>query len=145
MALSNPVEWVLVFHLAGMVLWIGGLIFAMTVAGAAALPSSATPGARETRAALAQKAMRGLAHPGAGLMVITGGLLLWLIPGVLTQAWLHAKLTLVVILIAFDLLLTVRLRRMPSQEISPSQLGMFQGVITLLFLLILVLVLVKPF
>lgn len=143
MNIANPIAWVLVFHLAGMVLWIGGLIFAMAAIGMAT-PNDEAP-LRLQRARFAQKGMRAFAHPGAALMVITGVILILLIPGIMTQAWLHAKLSLVVILIVFDLLLTVRVRRMPAQEPSPGQMGMFQGVITLLFLLILVLVLVKPF
>lgn len=144
-AWANPVGWVLVFHLAGMVFWIGGLFLAMAAAGAPLTPGGEGTAAREQRAWLAKKGLRGFAHPGAALIIVTGGLLFWLLPGVRMAPWLHAKLGLVAILIVFDLLLTARVRRMPAHEPTPGQLGMFHGIISLLFLLILVLVLVKPF
>ncbi|HVA64355.1 MAG TPA: CopD family protein [Terriglobales bacterium] len=143
MMAANPVAWVLVFHLAGMVFWIGGLFLALAAAGAAGGDDDAA--ARSQRARLAQKGMRSFAHPGAALMVVTGGLLFYLLPEVRLAAWLHAKLLLVAILIGMDIALTVQLRRMPEHELAPARLGMFHGAISLLFLLILVLVLVKPF
>lgn len=135
------VSWVLVFHLFGMVLWIGGLFLALAAASA----RSDDVAARAQRARLAQKGMRQFAHPGAALMILSGALLMYLLPGVRMAPWLHAKLALVVVLIVFDLLLTFRLRRMPDHEPSPSQLGMFRGVVGVLFVLILILVLVRPF
>ena len=142
MMAANPVAWVLVFHLAGMVFWIGGLFLALAGAGAG---GGDAPEARTQRARLAQKGMRSFAHPGAALMVVTGALLFYLLPDVRLAAWLHAKLLLVAILIGLDIALTVQLRRMPEHELPPARLGMFHGTISLLFLLILVLVLVKPF
>lgn len=138
---NNGIGWVLVFHLAGMVMWIGGLFLALAAAGA---PGDA-PDARVQRARLAQKGMRSFAHPGAALVILSGGLLLVLAPGAAQAGWLHAKLMMVVVLIAADLVLTFRLRRMPDHEPSPGQLGTYHGVISLLFLLILALALVKPF
>lgn len=140
----NLVGWVLVFHVAGIVLWIGGLFYALSVArsGGGAQDS---PAARQQRAVLAQKAMRALAHPGAALTILAGLYLFYLLPGVRMAAWLHAKLLLVLILIVFDILLTVQLRRMPEREPGKRSLGMFHGSVALLFFLILILVLVKPF
>ncbi|MGN6591680.1 MAG: CopD family protein [Terriglobales bacterium] len=140
-AWANWVGWLLVLHLIGMVLWIGGLFRALAVATGA----GNEPAVRQQRAVLAQKALRAVAHPGAALMVITGALLFYLLPGVRMAPWLHVKLLLVVILIGCDLALTVKLRRMPDREPSPQQLGVFNGLIGLLFVLILVMVLVKPF
>lgn len=138
---SNPVAWVLVFHLVGMVFWIGGLMLAVAAAGAAGEDEAA----RAQRAQLAHKGLRGFAHPGAALMIVTGGLLIYLLPEVRMAGWLHAKLALVAILIGLDVALTLQVRRMPGHELPPARLGMFHGTISLIFLLILVLVLVKPF
>ncbi|HEY7856087.1 MAG TPA: CopD family protein [Terriglobales bacterium] len=128
---GNAVDWILVFHLAGIILWFTGLLMAITAA--------------PTSAALAQKGLRKFAHPGAGLVVITGVILMLLLPELRMAAWLHAKLTLVVILIAVDLVLTFRLRRQPAEQPSASFLGMISGLVGLLLVLILILVLVKPF
>ncbi len=138
---NNVVGWVLVLHIAGVVMWIGGLFFALAAANGA--PEAAE--AKAERGRLARKAMRAQAHPGAALVILSGALLLYLAPGAATAGWLHAKLLLVLLLIVADLGLTLRLRRMPEHVPSPSQLGMFHGIIGLLFALILILALVKPF
>ena len=141
------VAWALVFHLAGMVFWLGGLFMAVSAARPALSVAGSTasgPSAVE-RARLARKGLRSLAHPGAAIMVLSGASLIYLLPGVETAGWLQAKLTLVVVLIAVDLVLTFRLRRMPERELSAGQLAMFRGAIVVLFLLILILAVVKPF
>ncbi|MGH9481961.1 MAG: CopD family protein [Terriglobales bacterium] len=145
--MANPVNWVLVFHLAGMVFWIGGLFVAMAAAGASAFagPAGAEAGAKAVRARLARQGMSTYAHPGAAIMVLTGALLMYLMPGLRTAGWLHAKLGLVVVLIVFDVALTLEVWRMPDREVPNPRLGIFHGTISLLFLLILILVLTKPF
>jgi protoporphyrinogen IX oxidase len=146
---NNGIGWVLVFHIAGVVMWIGGLFMALAVAGSAPAPGADAPGeapeAKALRARLAQKGMRGVAHPGAALVILSGALLLYLSPGAAMAGWLHAKLLLVALLIVADLALTLKLRRMPGHEPAAGQIGMFHGIVGLLFALILVLALVKPF
>jgi putative membrane protein len=139
---NNGIGWVLVAHIAGVVLWIGGLFMALAAMSLAAGEASET---RATRARLAQKGMRGLAHPGAALVILSGALLMYLAPGAAMAGWLHAKLLLVALLIVADLMLTLQVRRMPEREPAAGQVGMFHGIVGLLFALILVLALVKPF
>ncbi|MGH9475044.1 MAG: CopD family protein [Terriglobales bacterium] len=140
----NLVGWVLVFHIAGIVLWIGGLFYAVSVARAGGGAKDA-PGARQQRAELAQKAMRALAHPGAALTILAGAYLFYLLPGVRMALWLHVKLLLVLFLILVDITLTVQLRRMPGRDPGKRRMGVYHGSIALLFFLILILALVKPF
>lgn len=127
---ASAVGWVLVLHLIGMVMWIGGLFMAMAAAGSGA-------------PALAQKGLRRFAHPGAALMILTGGLMMFLLPYVRDAMWLHVKLLLVLLLIGADLMVTSRLK----QEAPPSRarLGFLHSAVGLLFLGILILALVKPF
>lgn len=127
---AGAVGWVLVFHLIGMVMWIGGLFMAM---------AAATSGAAE----LAQKGLRRFAHPGAALMIITGALMMVLMPFVRDAMWLHVKLALVLLLIVVDLLVTARLRKGAAP--GRMRLGMYHSAVGILFLGILILALVKPF
>ncbi|MGH9412510.1 MAG: CopD family protein [Terriglobales bacterium] len=140
---TNVVSWVLVFHIAGIVLWIGGLFYALSVARSGRGDDGTA--VKQQRAELAQKAMRALAHPGAAITIVAGAYLFYLLPAVRMAAWLHAKLLLVAILIVFDILLTVRVRRMPKQETASKELGVLHGAIALVFFLILIMVLIKPF
>src|SRR5208283_2934074 len=95
------VAWTLVFHIIGLVFWLGSLLVVTQIL---AIHTGET--SSETRATLGRlesKLLRGLAHPGAAIMVITGSVLLSLNPSYLREHWLHAKLLLVVVLIALDL------------------------------------------
>src|ERR1039458_9477414 len=108
------VAWTLVFHVIGLVFWLGGLLVETHT-----LAIHTEEDSPETRAALGRlesKLLRGLAHPGAAIMVITGFILVGHDPNLLQQHWLHAKLLLVVILIALDLRVTFRaFHHMPKE------------------------------
>ena len=81
-------------------------------------------------------------------MVITGFILVGHDPNLLRQHWLHAKLLLVVILIALDLRVTFRARAFQegTAEVTRGEGCMaLHGAIALVFTAILILVLVKPF
>jgi protoporphyrinogen IX oxidase len=134
----------LVAHIAGIVLWVGGLLATCQVLAGGERESSI-----DFRAALphpARRLLKALAHPGAAIAVLAGVALLLIKPADLQQAWLHIKLTLVVILIAVDLLLTVSVRALVSRasEISTRRVKLTHGAIALLFLAIVVLAVVKP-
>ena len=100
------VAWTLVFHLIGLVFWLGSLLVVTRVLAIHVDEHSA-----EARAALTRvesKLLKGFAHPGAAIMVITGFLLVAEDPTYLREHWLHAKLLLVIILVALDLRVTFR-------------------------------------
>ena len=139
------VAWTLVFHLIGLVFWLGGLLVVTHT-----LAMHSEEDSPETRAALGRlesKLLRGLAHPGAALMVITGFILVGHDPNLLRQHWLHAKLLLVVILIALDLRVTFRARAFQEGTVAMTrgECMALHGAIAVVFTAILILVLVKPF
>ena len=134
----------LVAHFAGIVLWVGGLLAASQVlSGREHEPLSE---ARTALAHLAGKLLKQLAHPGAAITVLTGVGLLGIKPGDMQQGWLHAKLALVVVLIAVDLWLTVSVRALTGRgsEVPRRRAKLTHGVIALLFLAIVILALLKP-
>jgi len=137
--------WTLVFHLIGLVFWLGSLLVATHVLAIHAEESS--PEARAVLERLEMRLLKGLAHPGAALMVITGVLLVAQKPHYLRALWLHAKLLLVVILIAFDLRVYFRTKafRAGRIEMRRRECMALHGVIALVFFGILILVLTKPF
>ena len=139
------VAWTLVFHLIGLVFWVGSLL---VVTHVLAMHSEETsPEAQASLAALETKLLRGLAHPGAAIMVITGFILIGHDPNLLKEHWLHAKLLFVVILIVLDLRLAFRARAFQEKnaDLTRKECMMFHGAIALVFTAILILVLVKPF
>ncbi len=139
------VAWTLVFHIIGMVFWLGSLLAVTHTL--AVHTEEAAPEARAALGRLESKLLRGLAHPGAAIMVITGFILIGHDPNLLRQHWLHAKLLLVVILIALDLRVTFCARQFQEGKISMTRgecMGL-HGAIALLFVLIASLALVRPF
>ena len=139
------VAWTLVFHITGLVFWLGSLLVVTQILAIHTEETSA-----ETRATLSRlesKLLRGLAHPGAAIMIITGVILVSQDPNYLRQHWLHAKLPLVVVLVALDLRLTFRAKAFQEGkiELSRRECMILHGAISLVFLAILILVLVKPF
>jgi protoporphyrinogen IX oxidase len=139
------VAWTLVFHIVGLVFWLGSLLVVTQILAVHA--DEPSPEVRETLGRLESKLLKGLAHPGAAIMVITGFLLVSQDPNYLRQHWLHAKLLFVLVLIVLDLRLTFRAKafREGKTELSRRECMIFHGAISLVFLIIVVLVLIKPF
>lgn len=142
--MSSAFYWVLVAHIAGIVFWVGGLLAASQVL--AGRERETSPEARVALARLAGRLLKALAHPGAAITVLAGIVILGIKPEDFQRGWLHAKLGLVVILIAADLLLTVSVRALVGRgiEIPARRVRLTHGVIALLFLAIVILAVVKP-
>jgi putative membrane protein len=143
--MNSPVAWALVFHIIGIVFWIGGLLTTTTVL---ALHTGETrPESRVVLEHLEVKLLKGMAHPGAAIAVLAGATVLWIQPGYLHQHWLHAKLFLVAILIALDLIVYTRAKAFHKGEIKLErrECMILHGAISLVFLGILIMVLIKPF
>ncbi len=142
--MNSPVAWALVFHIFGIVFWIGGLLIVTQV-----LAMHSTEESMEGRRAferLEVKLLRGIAHPGAAIAVIAGIVILSLEPNHLHQHWFHAKLLLVAILIALDLVVYRRAKQINmGEKLTRGHFMMLHGAISLIFLGILVLVMIKPF
>jgi len=139
------VAWTLVFHIIGLVFWLGSLLVVTQIL--AIHTQETSPDTRATLGRLESKLMKGLAHPGAAMMVITGIILLAQHPNYLQQTWLHAKLLLVAVLVALDLRLTFRARAFQEGriELSRRECMILHGAISFVLLAIVILVLVKPF
>jgi uncharacterized membrane protein SirB2 len=93
------------------------------------------------------KLFKGLVHPGAALMVITGIVLIAEHPHYLREHWLHAKLLLVALLFIIDLRVYFRTTAFLAgrAELRRRECVAMHGAISLVFFGILILVLLKPF
>jgi len=142
--MNSPVAWALVFHILGIVFWIGGLLIVTQVLAMHATEES--PEGRRAFERLEVKLLRGAAHPGAAITVIAGIVVLVLQPNFLREHWLHAKLLLVLVMIVLDLMVYFRAKHLNMGERIPrGQFMMLHGAVSLVFLGILVLVMIKPF
>lgn len=91
------VAWTLVFHMLGIVLWIGGLL--MTTVLLSRHVQETAPEARAALTRLEKKSMRAMADPGALVTILAGVTVILLNRTYLSEGWLHFKLLIVVALI----------------------------------------------
>lgn len=143
--MNSPVAWALVFHIAGFVFWMAGLLVATTLLALHAEEPS--PDTRQTLKRLEMRFLRGFAHPGAAITVLAGAAVVALQPGYLHQFWLHAKLFLVAVLIGLDLVVYGRAKAFHRGSITLTrrECMVLHGAVSLVFLGIVILVLIKPF
>ena len=138
-------DWWLVLHLPAMVLWVGSLLTVTVVLAIHCREAGVE--ARNALARLENKMFKGIAHPGAALMIITGVLLVLTEPEFYMRAsWLHAKMLLVVFMVALDLRIYFRAKAFQSGKIEMQRsecIGLHASV-GAVFLGILILVLLKP-
>jgi len=89
---------------------------------------------------------KGLAHPGAALVVMTGGILIGENPQYLREPWLHGKLLLVALIIVLDLRVYFRASAYlaGTVQLRSRECMVLHGAISLAFFGILILVLLKP-
>jgi len=106
-----------------------------------------SPEARHALERLEVRLLRGFAHPGAAIAILAGITVVWIQPSYIHQTWLHAKLFLVAILMGLDFVVYWRAKEFHSGqiELKRSECMMLHGAISLVFLGILILVMIKPF
>jgi uncharacterized membrane protein SirB2 len=93
------------------------------------------------------KLLKGLAHPGAAVMVISGVILIGENLPYLREHWLQEKLLLVALLVILDLRVYFRTTAFLAgrAELRRRECMALHGGISLVFFAILILVLLKPF
>jgi protoporphyrinogen IX oxidase len=138
------VPWILAFHVFGVILWMGSLLLITSLLGLVA----EEVGVSKERFLVATRRLFDLSANGGALAAIGFGIwLIFLDPAVLRQGWLHIKLLLVLVIIVFHARLY---RRINALEAEPSganrrEFAMTHGILSLLLLLILLLVFLRPF
>ncbi|MEQ1838370.1 MAG: protoporphyrinogen oxidase HemJ [Candidatus Nitrotoga sp.] len=135
--------WIKAFHVIFMVTWFAGLFYLPRLFVYHAMCSD-QPGIDRLKI-MERKLFYGIMTPG-GVLTIIFGMWLWLGYG-FSGAWLHAKLTLVVVLIAYHLYCLKLLNDFKHDRNTRSHIfyRWFNEFPVLLMIAIIVLVTVKPF
>jgi putative membrane protein len=142
--LTNIVGWLLVFHLFGVIFWIGSLLL---IASLLAMVDDEVGVAKERFIMVASSLFFGGCNIGGAVAIIFGILLMVEEPELLRQGWLHVKLGLVFILLLVHLRLhrrIVALSDNPS-SVTRAEFRVIHGVVSLLLLAILAMAIMKPF
>jgi len=142
--LGNAIGWLLVFHLFGVIFWIGSLLL---ITSLLAMVSDEVGVAKERFIMVASTLFFGGCNIGGAVALIFGILLMVAEPGVLRQPWLHVKLGLVFILLLVHLRLHRRIVALSDNPSSVTRVEfrVIHGVVSVLLLATLAMAFLKPF
>jgi putative membrane protein len=137
-------SWVLVFHIFGVVFWVGSLLVISSIMG---LVPDEVGVAKERIIVLARRLIMVGANTGAAVTIIFGVLAIVAEPEVLARAWLHLKLLLVMVMLVVHFRLFQRTRALEEAPLDATrrEFAIMHGLVSLLLLGILILVFLKPF
>jgi protoporphyrinogen IX oxidase len=135
--------WLKAFHIVFVVTWFAGIFY---------LPrlflyhAAATDTVSIERFQTMEKRLFGIMTIGATLTLLFGVSILSVVPGLLQAGWLHAKLTLVLALIAYHGYCYLLMRDLRNgRKRSSTWYRVFNEVPSVLLIAIVVLAVVKPF
>lgn len=138
-------DWIKALHVIAVISWMAGLLYLprLFVYHAAVPPGSPQS---ETFKVMERKLLRFIMNP-AMIVVWVTGLTIAMLGGWEKQGWFMAKFTLVVVMTAFHMWLAARRRAFAEDRNKGSERSyrFANEIPTLLMILIVVLVIVKPF
>lgn len=136
--------WAVVFHLFGVIVWLGGLLVLTSFLG---LVPEEVGVARERFLFAARRLFDRAANVGAALALAFGVLLVLLEPAVLRHGWFHLKLLLVAALLVVHVQVRRRITALESDPGSASgrEFRIVHGVISALLLALLIVAVLRPF
>jgi putative membrane protein len=141
---AGLISWAIVFHLFGVIIWIGNLL---VIASMLSLATEEVGAARERLIVISRRLFQIGGNLGALATVFFGIILILLDPAVLMRGWLHTKLVLVLVLLYFHYRLYRRILNLENDPSGASsrEFKMIHGIISALLLAILALAVLKPF
>ena len=141
---AGLIGWGIVFHLFGVIVWIGNLV---VIASMLSLATEEVGAARERLIVVSRRLFQVGCNLGALATVFFGIILILLDPAVLMAGWLHTKLVLVLVLLYFHYRLYRRILNLENDPSGASarEFKMIHGFVSALLLAILVLAVLKPF
>ncbi|MFO7857429.1 MAG: protoporphyrinogen oxidase HemJ [Ectothiorhodospiraceae bacterium] len=137
--------WIKAFHLIAVVTWFAAIFYLPRLFVYHAMAEDTV--GRERFKVMERKLYRGIMTPSAVVAVGLGLWLIWLNPNWLQQGWFHAKLALVVLVIAYHVWCgrLVGTFRDDRNERSHRWYRVFNEIPVLMLVAIIILAVVKPF
>ena len=138
--------WIKAFHIIAVICWFAGIFYLPRLFVYHAMAEDEV--SKERFVIMERKLLRGIMNPSAIVAVILGSVLLWMNwPAYQQQGWVHAKLTLVIMLIVYHLMcrkLWINFSRNENRH-SSVYYRWFNEFPVLLLVGIVILVVVRPF
>ncbi|MGH8486396.1 MAG: protoporphyrinogen oxidase HemJ [Pseudomonas sp.] len=137
--------WIKALHIVSVVCWFAGLFYLPRLFVYHAQSEDSI--SKERFITMERKLYRGIMGPAMIATFVFGIWLLSLTPGFLSQGWMHAKLTLVILLTGYHHMCGAQLKRFARGENTRSHVfyRWFNEVPVLILLAVVILVVVKPF
>ena len=138
--------WLKAFHIISIVCWFAGLFYLPRLFVYHAQSEDSV--SKERFCVMERKLYRGIMGPAMIATIIFGGWLISLNPGgYFSQGWMHAKLTLVVLLIGYHHMCGAQVKRFARGENTRSHVYFrwFNEVPVLFLIAIVILAVVNPF
>ncbi len=141
----NYQGWILVFHILGIVLWVGSLLVVTQIMAAHAGATSSE--VREALSRIEGKLFGGGVHLGGVVTIVSGILMFSIYPVYYGRApWMHVKLALVAVFLVLDILAFLTHRKLRAGgNLTRGRCMALHGIAALVFVGILIMVLVRPF
>lgn len=144
--LAAAYPWLKALHVISVIFWMAGMaylprLFVYHAEAAAGSDKS------ETFKVMERRLLRGIINPAMVATFLFGGLMLWANPVLLTEPWMHAKLTLVLVMAGLHGFFS-RWRRDFEADRNRRQARFYRIVNEappVLVVLIVILVIVRPF
>ncbi len=139
-------DWIVALHVISVIAWMAGMFYLprLFVYHVAAAPGSETS---ETFKVMERKLLRIIMNPAMAATWIFGLLALWALPAWFAEGWMHAKLMAVLVLSAMHGVLARWCRAFAEDRNTRSGrfYRMMNEVPTVLLIVIVIMVVVKPF
>jgi len=143
---GTAILWIKALHVISVIAWMAGMLYLprLFVYHVAAAPGSAQS---ETFKVMERRLMRAIINPAMIATLIFGLLLLFAQPDLMRQGWLHAKLACVLVLFALHGMMGGWLKAFAADRNRKSAkfFRIVNEVPTVLMILIVILVIVRPF
>ncbi len=138
--------WFKVLHLVAVISWMAGLLYLPRLF---VYHADADKGSElsETFKIMERRLLRGIMNPAMIVVFVVGGLMLYADTSLMKNGWMHAKITLVILLTVFHNLLG-KWRKDFLKDQNKKTAKFFRAVNeipTVIMILIVVLVIVRPF
>lgn len=137
--------WIKALHLISVVTWFAALFYLPRLFVYHAMAEDEI--SRERFKVMERKLYRGIMTPSMIAVLVLGGWLLYLNPGLMKMGWMHAKLALVFLLIGYHHVCLAYMKKFERNENSKSHVfyRWFNEAPVLILIAVICLAVVKPF
>lgn len=139
-------EWLKALHIIAVISWMAGMLYLPRLFVYHA-DSEIGSDKSETFKVMEKRLMRYIMEPASILTWVFGGLMLWANPALLSAPWMHVKLTCVVIMTVIYHMFMIWQKKFERDENTKTAkfFKIVNEVPTLLMIIIVIMVVVRPF